>query len=163
MSGEDTETALENQDLTSSQDNGIFDDILNNLLPENKPIDYVVGGEGTLQNVTNKDLSPELYSTESNKAESPKEVSCENSTDISSELSVNIITIQHYEAATEQAPSNITQREIEVFDTVIEVDQFSPSTPTTERNIPMNHPSTATAQVAGVNQDTHSEKNMPME
>ncbi|KAG5864315.1 hypothetical protein JTB14_017419 [Gonioctena quinquepunctata] len=103
-------------------------------------------------------------------------VSCENSTEISSEPSVNIITIQHYEAATEQAPSNITQAdnvldisitgtdeptlpttEIEVVDTVIEVDQFSPSTAqTTERNIPMNLPSTATAQVAEINKDTHS-------
>ncbi|KAG5877568.1 hypothetical protein JTB14_011895 [Gonioctena quinquepunctata] len=35
ISGEDTETALENQDLTSSLDNEIFDDISNNLLPEN--------------------------------------------------------------------------------------------------------------------------------
>ncbi|KAG5879783.1 hypothetical protein JTB14_016925 [Gonioctena quinquepunctata] len=74
-------------------------------------------------------------------------VSYENSTEISSELSVDSITIQHYEAATEQAPSNITQKdnlldisitgtdeptlpttEIEVLDTVIEEDQFLPST-----------------------------------
>ncbi|KAG5863949.1 hypothetical protein JTB14_006840 [Gonioctena quinquepunctata] len=162
------------------------------------------GEEDTLQKVTNEDLSPKLYSPESNKAESPKKVSdldksapinskpnepnifsniqpilwpvsCENSTERSSELSVNSITIQYYEAETEQAPSNITQKdnlldisitgtdeptlpttEIEVLDTVIEVDQFSPSTAqTTERNIPMNLPSTATAQVAEINQDTH--------
>ncbi|KAG5891707.1 hypothetical protein JTB14_016090 [Gonioctena quinquepunctata] len=119
-----------------------------------------MGEEGTLQEVTNKDLSPKLYSPESNKAESPKKgdldksapinlkpnepkffpniqpilcpVSCENSTEISSELSVNSITIQHYEAATEQAPSNITQKDHLLTYRLLE--QMNPDEPIYNRN-----------------------------
>ncbi|KAG5888995.1 hypothetical protein JTB14_033925 [Gonioctena quinquepunctata] len=138
ISGEDTETALENQDLTSSLDNEIFDDILNNLNCTHLKSPKLYSPK----------MSPTLYSPESNKAESPKKcdldksapinlkpnepnifsniqpivcpVSSENPTEISSELSVNSITIQHYEAATEQAPSNINQK-----DNLVDIDYWN--------------------------------------
>ncbi|KAF5306512.1 hypothetical protein FQR65_LT18556 [Abscondita terminalis] len=119
--------------------------MLINIFPENEPIEFVVGEEGTLQQITTEELYPLLYSPESTKAESHKE-----GVIIPSDTLLDI-------SITRTEESSIPSTEIESHDLAVAVDK-STSIQITEKNILVDPPATATESEAEMNQTVHSDK-----